>query len=190
MRLHYQLPLFILLAFSLASCKTAYVTGPTPDDLYLASGRPNEDPAKKESEDDRFNRMRYRDRRWRELDDAYGFNHHYSPYYYGYQSAYYYNPFYSIYPVFHFDVKNNTPRTTNLSSYQSSQLQTITNIKTGETRQLSGTNKYNNSNRSGNIIRSVFDGNSPSKGDSRIYSPSSGGSSGNGGSSIGRPSRN
>jgi hypothetical protein len=108
-----------------ASCSTAYKAGQTPDDVYFSPERAGDEYVRVQKdddrryrgqdyysyEDDRYLRMRVRDRsRWSYLDDyyrdpyAYNYNPYYSPYrdynnyYYGYWNPrqywnYYYNPY-------------------------------------------------------------------------------------------------
>lgn len=106
---------FVIAAFS--SCTTAYKTGQTPDDVYYSAAKPQSDEVKKEKEseytyddeyyDDRYLRMKVRNRyQWNDLNDwyyydrySYGYNNYYGSYYYGsyynpYSSwNYYYNPY-------------------------------------------------------------------------------------------------
>ena len=131
------LPLCALLLF-LASCTTAYKTGQTPDDVYFSPARPQDEYVRSEnkqdkysyneqSDDDRYLRMKVRNRRtWSDLDyyysDPYAYNYnrynnfnlnslyyntpwnHYSSwnYFYNPYSNYYnsynpYNPYYNPY---------------------------------------------------------------------------------------------
>jgi hypothetical protein len=187
--------LFSLILFGLTSCNTAYKTLQTPDDVYYSSGKPegfNEETAKKDDPMNRDMRMRSRDRRWREFDDW-----NYDPYRYGYNYPYYYNPYYYAYPVFGCYtcgfwgpsfIRNSTPRMTNLGSYYNTDTKVL-NTKTGTVTNLSGTDRYNNSNNNRNIFR----GSRSSGSDGiRTYSPSSSPSirSSGGGAPVFRPRGN
>jgi hypothetical protein len=117
------LPLLALVT-TFASCTSAYQSGQTPDDVYFSPERAKDEYVRVQKdddrryrgqdyeryEDDRYLRMRVRDRaRWSHLDDyyrdpyAYNYNPYYSPYrnydyYYGYWSPrtywnHYYNPY-------------------------------------------------------------------------------------------------
>jgi hypothetical protein len=210
---------------SIASCSTAYKSGQTPDDLYYSPVRVVEEKVEKKDEvrrntrydnyEDRAIIMRTRDRRWRDLDDYYDYNCYYDPYRYGYNHGYYYNPYYYNRPVFLpgyviVNPKNNTPRMTNLGSYNSSTL-VVSDTKSGETQWIRTNRAYNNSNNSGSFIRRIItpsDNNNNNNNsrtysndnNSRTYSPStnnnnssSSGSSSSGSSSSGgsvpRPAR-
>ena len=110
----------ILLAILFASCTTAYKSGQTPDDVYYSPARPQDEYVRTERQDDRryryqddedyrddrYLRMKIRDRRYTGLyDDYYSYNPYYYHYYNGrliYNSPwssynywnYYYNPYY------------------------------------------------------------------------------------------------
>ncbi|MFT3981740.1 MAG: hypothetical protein QM687_14825 [Ferruginibacter sp.] len=205
---------------SFASCSTAYKSGQTPDDVYYSPTRVIEEDqqVKKQQDEPRIDpeereiRMATRDRRWRDWDYDCNCDCNYDPYRYGYTYGYYYNPYYYPYPVYsgytYYNPKNTTPRMTNLSSYNSTSLTTISNPKTGSTSVVSSRNTYNNSNNSGSgYQRRILVPNSnnstysaPSNNNStRTYSPparsssssgsSSSGSSSSSGTSVSRPAR-
>ena len=95
---------FLASALILSSCSTAFKTGQTPDDVYFSPGRPqdeyvqvdnNEDRYRyneDEMNDDRYLRMKVRNRRmWSDLDYYYN-----DPYQYRYYNNYYsYNRYYN-----------------------------------------------------------------------------------------------
>jgi hypothetical protein len=97
------LPL-LSLAVVFASCSTAYKSGQTPDDVYFSPERPKEEYVRVQKEedrryrgqdyysyeDDRYLRMKVRDRyRWSYLDDYYR-----DPYAYNYFGNYYSSNYY------------------------------------------------------------------------------------------------
>lgn len=210
----------LLVALSVAafsSCRTAYKTGQTPDDVYYSPVKPVAEKKYTEREDDRrpVNNdyeitMTIRDQRWRSFRDDYDYD--YSPYNYSCKRSgygYYYNPYYypwAIYtttPTYATRV-NTTPRMVNLNTYNGYN----TRVASGKTNStLTFTNsstQYNNSNRSGsrigNILRQTIEPTpsetrTPSSNNTRTYTPSSGGSSGSsssgssGSGSAGRPAR-
>lgn len=180
---YYSLALLFSL-FLLGSCSTAYRNMQTPDDVYYSDGRP-EGALVAESEPEYPSRMKCRDRRWRDINDDFGYG--YDPYHYGYCHPYYYNPYYYPFPVFNYiPAPNSTPRYSNLAGYYNN-TRTIVNTKTGETSILKSSEAYNNSNRDSRLIRSAGSG---ASGDSRIYSPSKTSSGSASGQPISRPSRN
>ncbi|HEU4469870.1 MAG TPA: hypothetical protein VFR58_02200, partial [Flavisolibacter sp.] len=88
---------FLSLAFVFASCSTAYKSGQTPDDVYYSPERPQEEYVRREKRDDRqyryedeayrddrYLRMKIRNRRWSGLYDDY---YSYNPYYYHYYNG-------------------------------------------------------------------------------------------------------
>lgn len=223
-----KLNLFILAiaAFSLGSCSTAYKSGQTPDDVYFSPVRSVDEresrdevrtyDSRPDAYEEREIRMSTRDRRWRDINDDYGYNYRYDPYRYGYNYGYYYNPYYYNRPVFLpgytiVNPKNTTPRTTNLGSYKNSTLE-VANNKTGQTRWVPSSRSYNNnnSNNAGSFIRRVItpaasnNNNNSSRNNTnyernntRTYTPSnnssnssSGSSSGSSGTPVSRPVRN
>lgn len=224
----------LLIAVSIAglsSCSTAYKSGQTPDDVYYSPVRTVEennkeeekqqDEAKTETAEDREIRWGIRDRRWRDIDDDYDYSYRKSPY--GYCSCtcnnygYYYNPYYSPWPVYspkpiYRSPINTTPRMINLNSYNGyAAAGTSKNPKTGNTNVwVQPARQYNNSNNGGGFgkaIRQIFtpssnnnnnNSGSRSENNTRTYTPStnsnsSSGSSSSGssnsGSSVSRPGR-
>jgi len=169
-----------LALFCLFSCKTAYKSGQTPDDIYLAESRPEgsvifvsgfEDDLS--SADPAF-RMRCRDRRWRQFfyDDPFNSPYSWQHCYHCYGNGFNYYSFPNSFPgpILSSPIKNNTPRTTSLEAYGLQPVQVTTNIKTRETKTLSGRDSYNNSNNNNIINRSQT---SPT-GSGRTYAPSGG----------------
>ncbi|HQV07010.1 MAG TPA: hypothetical protein PKW62_09640 [Chitinophagaceae bacterium] len=174
--------LFIILATVLGSCTTAYQTGQTPDDVYYSPARSADEYVQAQREEprysddyyeDRYLRMKVRDRyRWSDLDDWYfnerrysyyaynGYDLLYNPwrphiYWNGYYNPYYYTPIYSngkIKPVAY-----TKPRIFNLNPYSlPSNKQNISNKK--NTRRTF-TNSSNQNRRSGNGLRNIFNRN-------------------------------
>lgn len=194
----------LLLTIIFASCTTAYKTGQTPDDVYFSPERPQEEYVRVEQKDDRayryddrrsryddeyyddrYLRMRVRNRRlWSDLDfyysDPFAYNYFYNRYnrynyynnYYGntYANPYtfwnhYYNPYYS--PVIVVNPKSpvyNKPRTTNLHVFDAPQTNSA-NPKTGRTRTFNSAYDnqpdYNAPRRNtGSDLRNIFGGSS------------------------------
>ncbi|MEX1203564.1 MAG: hypothetical protein WEA59_10000 [Ferruginibacter sp.] len=215
-----------LLIGTTISCSTTYRSGQTPDDVYYSPVRAiDQRNEQKENRDqyedasdryeDREIRMSSRDWRWRNMNDD--FDYRYSPYLYGYNYGYYYNPYYYNRPVFLpgyviTNPKNNTPRMTNLGSYNNSTL-IVSDPKSGQTQWVKTRGSYNNTNNNSSFIRRIITPSTPSNNNNnnnnntrtyepnnnnRTYSPSnnsgrsssssSGGSSGSG-SPVSRPSR-
>ena len=212
-----------------ASCSTAYKSGQTPDDVYYSPERPKEyvrtekkDDRRNydegESRDDRYIRMKIRDRRYATLYDDYG---SYNPYYYHYYNSslyynspwnsvsywnYYYNPgctpCYSCgsYPT---KVVTRTPRTFDLSVYNSPNTKTVKGINVkggsgytssqGNTSRNYGsgrtnTNNYGNSGRNAGDFVRETFGGGNNSSSSSKGSTSSGSSSSSSSSSGGRSS--
>ncbi len=222
-----NLKLFILAiaAVSISSCSTAYKSGQTPDDVYFSPVRAVDERETREevrttnyrtdAYEEREIRMGTRDRRWRDINDDYGYNYRYDPYRYGYNYGYYYNPYYYNRPVFLpgytiVNPKNSTPRTTNLGSYKNPTL-VVANNKTGQAKWVPANRSYNNSNNGGSFIRRVItpaastnSGNNNrsstnyENNNTRTYSPSNNSSnsssnsssSGSSGTPVSRPVRN
>ncbi len=170
-----KLILIALATVSIASCSTAYKSGQTPDDVYYSPVRAIEERDNvRETREDRRNdyyridnyeereiRMSTRDRRWRDLNDYYDYNYAYNPYRYGYNYGYYYNPYYYNRPIFLpgyviVNPKSNTPRMTNLGSYNNSTLQVTNNNTKGSTKWVPAARTYNNSNNSGVFNRRII----------------------------------
>lgn len=205
--------LFGLTALVVSSCSVAYQTGQTPDDVYFSPGKPVDEYVRVDKRDnnyyqgqdtyneDRFLRMRVRDRyRWSYLDDYYFYNRpgYYGYGYYGYSgwnlnspwnSYWYWNNFYNpycrnVYVVYTGNAKTSQlyrkpvsrPVVFNPASY------TISN-SSGRVRYSSymgsynnSNTRYNNSNSSGNnslgnSIRKVFSGSGNSS-SNNTYTPS------------------
>jgi hypothetical protein len=193
------LPLLSLVLL-FASCTTAYKSGQTPDDVYFSPQRPQDEYVRVENkkekyrydeqnDDDRYLRMRVRNRRmWSDLDYYYSdpyayryFNNGYNPYIYNpyaysnpWSSYSYWNHYYNPYstnvivvnpksPVY------NKPRISNLRVYDDPQSGTINNnpkVSNGGRVRVFGSNNdgnnYNESRRnSGSDLRTIF-GNSNS----------------------------
>jgi hypothetical protein len=197
----------LLIAFSaiaFSSCNTAYKSGQTPDDVYYSPVRVVDESNDNNTQNEEYRsrpeqqytaandarlRMRIRDRRWRDFDYDYDYSYNYSPYHYCacncYNQGYYYNPYYSPYPVYSPKITryiapvNSTPRMINLNSYKNySNAVTYTNPKTGvTTTSVRPARQYNNSNngsRVGNALREIFTpSSSSSRSDNNNYNNSS-----------------
>jgi hypothetical protein len=91
-----SLPL-LAIALVFGSCTTAYKSGQTPDDVYYSPTRPQDEYVRterrddrrrvyeEELRDDRYLRMKVRDRRYANLYDDY---YSYNPYYYHYYNSF------------------------------------------------------------------------------------------------------
>lgn len=223
-----QILLLAITATVLSSCTTAYRTGQTPDDVYFSPARPQDEYVRVDREDkyqgeddyydDRYLRMKVRNRsQWDYLNDwysydrySYRYNYYYGTYYNPYTSwNYYYNPYFPNYVVV-YNPKPTTsvnnvpkPRNFNINAYTNNTYNTVnrnfnlSSFKPGS----NGSPVYNNSNSGrgfSNTINKIFSGNSSNNSysaPSRSYTPSSsssgssGGSSGSSGSSGGGVSR-
>jgi hypothetical protein len=182
----------VIAAIVFGSCTTSYKTGQTPDDVYYSPERPREEYVRTEQRqednryrydnydayEDRYLRMRVRDRyRWSDLDDWYVFNNRYNYYSYNtgsywnnpWSPASYWNNYYNPYcqPTYYYPksggnynyntVVNNKPRTFNLNTYNNSGVVNSNggNPKSPRTSSGSYNNNYNNeSSRSSNSDRS------------------------------------
>ena len=92
------------LAIAFASCTSAYKSGQTPDDVYFSPARPQDEYVRVEKNDDRqyrndeayrddrYLRMKVRDRRWAMLEDNYYYNYYPTYNYYPSVSLGYYSP--------------------------------------------------------------------------------------------------
>lgn len=212
----------LLLAFFVfiwSSCSTAYKSGQTPDDVYYSPKRVIEEDSDTEKDKDEVNnretedrqiRMAAHDRRWRHMNDDCSCNGSstYDPYHYGYNYGYYYNPYYYPYPVYSNTIfvnpKNNTPRMTNLGSYNNT-VTTSVDPKSGVKTQVNTRGVYNNNNNNngGSFIRRILTpSNNPapsnnsnnSNNNSRTYTPSTNTTTPSGNTApagtVTRPSRN
>lgn len=191
------------LVLLLTSCSHTMKITQTPDDVYFSPVTPiDEDINSKDNyqakNDDRQIIMSRHDRRWRDVDGDY--NWQYDPYHYGYNYGYYYNPYYLPYPVYTngysiVNPKNNTIRTTNLSSYTFQNIGVV-NPKSGPIQFKQNGRRYNNSNNSNtprNVITPSIHSNNNTN-NTRTYSPNSSSNSGstnnnNGGAPVTRPKR-
>ncbi len=184
--------LFTCLSFCLISCNNTYKLTQTPDDVYYSPVRQMADIVKNESNsDDREIRMSKYDSRWRTINGNYDYI--YSPYAYGYGYGYYYNPYYYAYPIYNnglnFSTTNLTPRTTNLSSYQFNNTNTVNpKYNSSPVKYKNATRSYNNSNSIENTREVITPSNNSSDNNTRSYTPSSSTSSGSG-NTISRPRR-
>jgi hypothetical protein len=217
------IPLFVI-AIAFSSCTTAYKSGQTPDDVYYSPARPEVDYVRQEKRDDRryrydeeayrddrYLRMKIRDRRYVGLyDDYYSYNPYYYHYYNGsliYNSPWtsytywnqYYNP-YCTYPVI---IKNpgktvyNKPRQFDLSLYNGgTPANTLSpkgsrNFGSASPRYRSGNNSNNyrgSGTNAGGFLRDVF-GTGSSSGSSSGSNSSKSSSSSSSSSSSGSGSK-
>jgi hypothetical protein len=202
--------------FSITGCTSAYKTGQTPDDVYFSPQTQRDEyvrtrdrnESKYQSEedfyDDRYVRMKVRDRRWVYLDDDYYYNRRYS---YSYYNCWCSNPWtpYTYWNYSHnpyssgiiFNPKStvySAPRIYNLGSYNNNQItnSNYSNPKVGNSsssynaqpvRVFNNNSSNNNStinNNSGNFLRNIFgsgNSNNSSSGNSGSSSSSSSSSS-------------
>ena len=197
--------LLLIITIALHSCSNTYKATQTPDDVYYSPVGGMEENKRKDTrnqysytESRQFTMSRH-DRRWRDLDDEYGYR--YDPYHYGYNYGYYYNPYYYPYPVytyngptwFYVNPKNTAPRTTNLSSYQFQNVRITDPKNSGPVIFQQPGRRYNNSNYDYSAPRENINpryGGSGNDNNTRTYQPSSGSSSSNSGTPVVRPSRN
>jgi hypothetical protein len=214
------LPL-LSLALIFASCSTAYKSGQTPDDVYFSPLRPQDEYVHKEKKeepkysyddeayrDDRYLRMKIRDRRYVGLYDDY---YSYNPYYYHYiNGSLYYNSPFNSYSYWNYYYNPNCshviavtpkapvvhkPRTFDLSVYnpQPTNPKARTYSSSSSSSNNYGTqsaNNYRNSGtNAGNFLRDVFSGSgnsgSSSSSGSSTRSSSSSSSSSSGSTSSG-----
>lgn len=196
MRLNFLL--FTCLSFCLISCNNSYKLTQTPDDVYYSPVRELNEIVDKEEKtpknsDNREITMSKYDSRWRTINGDY--NYSYNPYTYGYGYGYYYNPYYYAYPIYNnglnFTTTNSTPRTTNLSSYQFNNTNTVNpKYNSSPVKYKSSTRSYNNSNSGNNRREFISPNNNSSDNNTRSYNPSSNSSSNSGtGNTISRPRR-
>ena len=143
-------------AIVLSSCSSAYKVTQTPDDVYYSPGTDGfvpTPPVAPQTDNDPTVLMSIRDPRWRDFDDDYS----YTPYAYGYNADYYYNPYYCSYPVYNPVViapanpVNTTPRMTNLSAYKSGYNNSNQAIKQDKLNTQQQQKIYNNNNNQGLI---------------------------------------
>ena len=189
------LPLFSL-ALLLASCTTAYKSGQTPDDVYYSPARPADEYVRTEKKedrryrydedyrDDRYLRMKIRDRRYASLyDDYYSYNPYYYHYYNGrlsYNSPWtpytywdnYYNPYFRPVLVVNNYKTPNRPRTFDLGVYAPQPGSTnpsnprnpkvYSSYNNGSSGNTRSTNYRGSESGAGGFLRDVFSGASSS----------------------------
>lgn len=205
-----QILLLAITAAALSSCTTAYRTGQTPDDVYFSPARPQDEYVRVEDDedeyrynddyyDDRYLRMKVRNRsQWNYLDDWYAYdrysgfyNSYYGSYYNPYTSwNYYYNPY--------------CYRNNNVIIYYPKQTQTIANVPKPKNFSLASyTNaNYNNANSGvkmnsfkpgGTINRPVYNNTNSGRGFSntikQIFSNNNSSSNNSSNNSSGAPTR-
>ena len=190
------LPL-LSLAVVFSSCTTAYKSGQTPDDVYFSPERPKEEYVRVQKtedrryqgqdyysyEDDRYLRMRVRNRnQWSYLDEYYRDPYAYN--YYSYNRNYYYNSYYNprtywncyynpYAPTLLVNPRTpvyNRPRTYNLHVFDNPQNDPNPKFSGNRTRQYAQpSDQIRTSGNTGNGLRNVF-GNSENN---RTYDRSS-----------------
>ena len=194
----------------LASCSTAYKSGQTPDDVYFSPVRPQDEYVRVQKDDDRqyrqddrnydedayrddrYVRMRVRNRMWTVLDDGYSYSYYPStPLAYSSWSAYnYWNYLYNPYCCCNNVIIGNTkstvynkPRSYNLRVFDNLPV-TPSNTKgsynytsspNSRTRSSSSDNYRNSGSSAGGFLRNIFGGGSDNS--SSTNSKSYGGSS-------------
>jgi hypothetical protein len=206
------LPL-LSLALIFASCSTAYKTGQTPDDVYYSPTRPQSEYVRADEEDedevkrykdeeeyrnDRYLRMRVRNRRWYTIDDEYAYSYYPSKTVFIYNSPwntasywnYYNNPYCCCNTGYLPPVKAtvySTPRKFNLNVYNQP---TQTNVKGTKVATRSTTTSSSGSSSSGGgLLRTIFGGSSSGSSSGSSGSGSVKGSSSSGSSSTPPASR-
>ena len=190
---------FLSLALVFASCSTAYKSGQTPDDVYYSPARPQEEYVRTETRetpryrydeeyrDDRYLRMKIRNRRWSGLyDDYYSYNPYYYHYYNGslyynspWNSVSYWNHFYNpgcapVYVINPGRTTYNRPRTFDMSVYnpQPAGMNGKTYSRNGYSSPNyrngnANTNNYRGSGtNAGNFLRDAFSGSGSSSNNS------------------------
>lgn len=183
------------------SCTTAYKSGQTPDDVYYSPAqkkneynrieekeeeRKKEEPADYATEDDRYLRMKVRNRdRWSYLDDYYR-----DPYAYTYTRTYYYNDYCCCNPRTYWNhyynpyntrvvyVASKTPlyskpRTYNLHVFDTPNSSTGSKSRTTTSRTYSNTRDTRPATNTGNVLRDVFKGSAENNSSSNNSSGSS-----------------
>ena len=217
----------------LASCSTAYKSGQTSDDVYFSPARPQDEYVRVQKDDDRqcrqdrdydedayrddrYVRMRVRNRMWTVLDDGYAYTYYPSaPLAYSSWSAYnywnyLYNPYCCCNNVIIGNPKStvyNKPRSYNLRVFDNLPVTPSTNSKgsynytsspNSRTRSSSSENYRNSGSSAGGFLRNIFGGGSDNSsstnsksygGSSSSSNSSSGGSSSSSGGSRGNASR-
>jgi len=207
-----------------ASCTSAYKSGQTPDDVYFSPARPQDEYVRvgknddrqyysdEEYRDDRYLRMKIRNRRWSTLDDGYAYNYGYGYNYYPSSSYvyynswnaaslwnYYYNPYCSYNNIIISNPKStvyNKPRSFNLHVFDNTVNQTNPKAyRPANTKGYSNSrnDNYNNSGtNAGGFLRNVFGGsdNSSNSSNSKVNSSSSSSNSSSSGSSSSGSSGN
>jgi len=218
------LPL-LSLALIFASCTTAYKSGQTPDDVYFSPARPQSEYVRQDNRDDneyrnndeayrddRYLRMKIRDRRYSGLYDDY---YSYNPYFYHYYNSYldynspwnsysywnyYYNPyghqviaivprtsFYSRPRTFDLGVYNQSTNATNGRGARHGYSYGYNNSSSNYNNRSRNTGNYRNSGSdAGNFLRNAFSGsnnnNSSNSSNNSSSSPRSSSSSSSGSS--------
>jgi len=181
--------LLAVFAAAFSSCTTAYKTGQTPDDVYYSPVKPQQDQEYVQKEDsrentysdeaydDRYLRMKVRNRyRWNTLNDwyyydrySYGYNYYYGSYNNPYNA---WNYYYNLYCCCHSNNMNMysnpkvafikpeaKPHNFNLGGYTNNTYSN-TNSGTGSKRVYTNTNTNNNNNNSNGLsktIRTIFE---------------------------------
>ena len=155
--------LIVMCAIAFCSCSTAYRTTQTVDDVYYSPTVAGYVAAAedKSSYNNQEILMGIQDARWRDFDNDYN----YSPYSYGYNCDYYYNPYYCAYPVYATTISpgnpvNTTPRMTDLSAYKNinnNSYQAMNLNKTNAIKQQKAATVSNDQPSAlGNFFRNMF----------------------------------
>ena len=149
-----QILLLAITAAALSSCTTAYRTGQTPDDVYFSPAKPQDEYVRVEDDreeyrynddyyDDRYLRMKVRNRaQWDYLDDWYGYDR------YSYHASRYYGSYYNPYTSWNYYYNPYCNRYNNVIIYNPKQTQSIANVPKPKNFNLTSyTNaNYNNAN--------------------------------------------
>jgi hypothetical protein len=183
----------------LLSCKTAYQSGQTPDDVYYSPAREIKEETRTESEEvtrvdreeyycDRYVRMKVRNRnRWSEFDDYYR-----DPYAYTYRGSYcscnfnprlywgsYYNPYAPKVVVSQQAPIYNRPRTYNLQVFDKPKAVPPV-VVNADAKPTYSAPQRDRTSETGSTLRDVFSSGSSSSSSSKPSSSSGSSSSGSG----------
>ncbi|RYY40504.1 MAG: hypothetical protein EOO08_05070 [Chitinophagaceae bacterium] len=187
---------FLALALAVASCTTPYKSGQTPDDVYYSPGKPEreyvrvdeqrQERPRAETREDRYLRMRVRNRdRWAQFDDYYS-----DPYAYRYNCwcesnprlawGYYYSPYSPYYHGYAYiplrPATPNRPRNYHFESFKPVPQAPVYSSGKPEGGYENGSNSEGGSTRGntrGGGLRTIFNGSSQNGSSSSSSSGSS-----------------
>lgn len=181
----------LLSGLTLSGCRTAFPEAQTPDDVYYSPEMPGNDYERVETDEDRYLRMKVRDRRhWNELNDwytyerwTYGMNYSFgTPFHPFYNWNVFHNPYWGVGTAI--PRTPNRPRVSNLNTYQtpsgngSSQINPF-NPKLNPVRSTGSNRPLINTQTIGGGLRDIFSNGSNGSGNSQPASRPSNNSSSN-----------